>query len=664
VPESLLLPDIQLDQWVKLAEFDDGSQAGIVLVPFGTDYTIRLKFIDSQVLAGAFDVEQWLHGMRARMGSASYGAKVDATLGTIVDGDFAVRFRFSGDPFVSAFVEDYRIYFTDAGVYMLTIHVSDEDELAKTAPDGDSLVLRVGMAGADDLAMLRDADMADSSHRTEFEQASGLIQRLAATTQAAATVSAREQQRTATLRGLAQTLASAERLLADPEQWLNSRLSFVAEGLDWATESSALEQRSERLEVLRLIRSVARTTIDGTYFIRTANRNNAWLDAVYESLCELALKIDTCTSLLTGDPVIGDVVARTQVLLDHAHDPAQITRLRVLSAAAKFMELVLQSGMEREPDELWKSIADNERGLDLMRAINDIGGLLVGVGRLANDLVWQAATFVLDATFVVPHTTPLSPDDKEAFNEQVERTYELQRAAGCHAHGISVDEYAAAVKALDRKTAGSPPHHTAIFLRNVRSSRRYMMPNKFVATATLRDWLIEPPRVSLEGALGRAVPQDVNTVAMGGGWDCFGLGRIAALGHDPEREPLWMKLLEQYLAEAQFVLMLPSASEGVRHEMAALVAGKLLLHVVCIMPPADAVPSGEHEWKAARGALATLGVALPEYDPAGAFVLLDANGELRHKEPFATIWNGGFADMILKYVWRGLPPVGDAAGVT
>jgi hypothetical protein len=184
-----------------------------------------------------------------------------------------------------------------------------------------------------------------------------------------------------------------------------------------------------------------------------------------------------------------------------------------------------------------------------------------------------------------------------------------------------------------------------------------MMPNRFNGTSDEYAWFIEPPRVSLEGALDRALGPEIQAFSIGGGWDCFGMGRLAGFGNTADEEGAsWRKVARMLMEQSQFVLMVPSASEGVRWEVGQLASLGLLAHTLWIMPPADAFPSGELEWERARNGLSDLDIELPPFQNLGALVLLDSKGQLKNVEPFEHVWTGGLKPLIERQLWRGLPP--------
>jgi hypothetical protein len=102
--------------------------------------------------------------------------------------------------------------------------------------------------------------------------------------------------------------------------------------------------------------------------------------------------------------------------------------------------------------------------------------------------------------------------------------------------------------------------------------------------------------------------------------------------------------------------MVPSTSDGVGWEVQQLRQMQLLPHVIWVMPPGYATPSGEVEWNAARSSLLALGLQLPEFEHDGALVLLDAEGRMRSRFSFDLVWTGELAELVRTHVWRGLPP--------
>ena len=441
--------------------------------------------------------------------------------------------------------------------------------------------------------------------------------------------------------------------MPDPLRWLASRDLLVHKGIAWIEDASSLEDVPVRRQVLAVVAKICQYAIDTAYAVRRRHPDVAGLAGITESFCESKVKLDFCVSSMLGDGSLAGIGERIQVLRHATRDGARAIRLDILANALAFVETISVQGNAHDPDELWAAIGGQPRGLDLLDAISDVGALLMGIGRLASDTAWQVASFVLDAAFIIEHPMDtLGDDDRAEFQQQTGRMYELQRAASCHAHGITVDEYVVLHAAMVRKRVGGPPPHLALFLRNVRSARRYMMTNRFVRHPAVQEWPTEPPRVSLESALDRALPAGVQAIAIGGGWDCMGMGRLATVGGQSSGSETWQTIVNGLIERSQFVLMVPSDSVGVRWEVERLRSMGMLAHTVWVMPPADAFPSGEREWDRGRTSLAELGLYLPPFQSEGAFVFLDASGSVRSQHSFDTLWHGGLTELITQHAWR------------
>lgn len=217
----------------------------------------------------------------------------------------------------------------------------------------------------------------------------------------------------------------------------------------------------------------------------------------------------------------------------------------------------------------------------------------------------------------------------------------MQRSASCIAQGITYEEGSRLHAYLEEESKGHPPSRPAALLRDLRSVRRYLMTNRFTANSSVFRLPIEPPRYSLESAVMRAFVPSFGFISVGGGVDDLGAGRLMNVGME------WQEIVRDLLKRSDlFVCLIPSGSAGVQWEVSELRRAGLLDKTMWIMPPADAVPSGEHEWNSATFGLAPMRIALPRFREAGGFFFLDCEGVVRHEEPFSALWEGRIAEVV------------------
>jgi hypothetical protein len=110
----------------------------------------------------------------------------------------------------------------------------------------------------------------------------------------------------------------------------------------------------------------------------------------------------------------------------------------------------------------------------------------------------------------------------------------------------------------------------------------------------------------------------------------------------------WKAAIERLLTHATGVLLLPSAHEGTRWEIAFLQQQGLLQKTVFIMPPR----SRRFDWRArcqqAAEALGELRIALPAYSGRGLLFTVDASGQVADARPFSLFYKRSIRNSIQK----------------
>jgi hypothetical protein len=110
----------------------------------------------------------------------------------------------------------------------------------------------------------------------------------------------------------------------------------------------------------------------------------------------------------------------------------------------------------------------------------------------------------------------------------------------------------------------------------------------------------------------------------------------------------WKAAIERLLTRAAGVLLLPSAHQGTRWEIAFLQKQDLLQKTVFIMPPRTHQFDWRTRWQQAAEALQELAIALPEYSERGLLFTIDALGRVADARPFSLFYKRSIRNSIQK----------------
>jgi hypothetical protein len=91
----------------------------------------------------------------------------------------------------------------------------------------------------------------------------------------------------------------------------------------------------------------------------------------------------------------------------------------------------------------------------------------------------------------------------------------------------------------------------------------------------------------------------------------------------------WKENVELLILESKFIFLIPASTEGTIWEVQRIFLHRLLEKTVIIMPPKLGEDFGiEEEWEKTRNIYRAIGWHLPKYDIDGAFIKLNANGNV------------------------------------
>lgn len=154
---------------------------------------------------------------------------------------------------------------------------------------------------------------------------------------------------------------------------------------------------------------------------------------------------------------------------------------------------------------------------------------------------------------------------------------------------------------------GVTPPFFSLYLRPFESTGKLTVKNP-AGDLPVPSSTYTPTHHELEQQLAIAFRKEAPLVALGRLDEYEGAARIATTDKD------WVHLVERLMPAAMRLLVVPSHHKGTRDEIALVIANRFLNKTIFIMPP----QTDPAEWSRTADTLKELGVALPQYDAAGA----------------------------------------------
>ena len=205
----------------------------------------------------------------------------------------------------------------------------------------------------------------------------------------------------------------------------------------------------------------------------------------------------------------------------------------------------------------------------------------------------------------------------------------------------------------DRKTRGS-----LLFLRPLATARSIPLDNRFARRepSAVR-FQCEPPQITLEVALYRALAEHLSFWSIAGHPEGAGASRMFALGGEG-----WKDVALAQFDRADVILLLASNSPGVRWEIETIREKELLAKVLFVMPPHSASLDMEGRWTEAGRLLSEHGIEAPAWQPQGLFFAVTDRGKCDWTLRFDALWeNALYADIAVRF---GLEPLDERATST
>lgn len=180
---------------------------------------------------------------------------------------------------------------------------------------------------------------------------------------------------------------------------------------------------------------------------------------------------------------------------------------------------------------------------------------------------------------------------------------------------------------------------TAVYLRPLLTNATLLLPNRFDGRSRVA-FEHEPDVLTVEATIYRSVGWRWNLMSVGEIQEGFGGTRITIA----RGGTTWQESVSAVLELAHLVILVPSRGEGVAWEMAHLRDTGMLPHTVVVMPPAAADLDVPGLWAGGAELARSLGLRLPAHDPAGCFLVLDADGAVADSWPFPEVWDDRLAE--------------------
>lgn len=312
--------------------------------------------------------------------------------------------------------------------------------------------------------------------------------------------------------------------------------------------------------------------------------------------------------------------------------------MRTAEAEKVIVGLLSKIGAKTDPgsrEELGASVSLAHMLVDKM---NQIGAQLP---LQLLDAIWSCA-------FSERWGVPRNDEDPSWWLEALGHVTYLHQEVNARIYGFTRDEFPRPLE--DHETTND----LMIYLRPLFDVGRYPVVGSWGDRYRLsfRPDNYEPNLVTFEHAVNRVLRPPFRTVALGGPYDAFGMARVFPFGD-------WQSVVKDFLADASFILVYPSDTDGMRWELEQIRDLGLLNRTALVMmmkvdERIDTDPFFEgkradipHRWDEARSAVGNiLNTALPEYESQGAFLFLNGRGQVDHRLPLWSYIDERFRDYV------------------
>jgi hypothetical protein len=175
------------------------------------------------------------------------------------------------------------------------------------------------------------------------------------------------------------------------------------------------------------------------------------------------------------------------------------------------------------------------------------------------------------------------------------------------------------------------------------------VPNRF--TAPMRHaWRFddEPPAMTFEETLSRALGHRFSFAAVGAEWEALGVGRVETIDWDgSEVSDAWKRKVDLMTRDpilARIILIYPSDSPGMQWELDLLASTRGVDQArFFLIPPHVDAEAGHATWHRARRALAARHLDIPAWTTDGLVFRHDSRNAVAMCDTFQAVWDGRFA---------------------
>jgi hypothetical protein len=187
---------------------------------------------------------------------------------------------------------------------------------------------------------------------------------------------------------------------------------------------------------------------------------------------------------------------------------------------------------------------------------------------------------------------------------------------------------------LDRSSKNSD--HVFVFLRPLKSSRRFILPNRFNPDdERFLRYPSEPRVLTLEASLHRALFNVVeHSSSLGGPPDVLGMSRLLT------KDESWQNGAIMLIDRADLILMCLAETEGVRWEVEHLRESGAYGRTILVMPPENTANDHALAWNDTVAFATTRGITFPPYRQEGAFIVMGEHLQPVETLSFESLWDG------------------------
>jgi hypothetical protein len=200
------------------------------------------------------------------------------------------------------------------------------------------------------------------------------------------------------------------------------------------------------------------------------------------------------------------------------------------------------------------------------------------------------------------------------------------------------------------------PYRTAspfstLILRPLVTANSSWLPNRF-SNPLKHAWRfrVEPPTLTFEETLSRALGHRCSFTSKGGEEEGFGIGRFLSLPSEETAHPdRWKNLVEVMVSDSlltDVVIVYPADSLGMQWELDLLQQSPSERQVRIFMVPPALLDDGLTRWQAAQKALSSRGMEIPKWHADGLIFRCGADGKIKWSDTFAFLWDGRFASWL------------------